>query len=121
MIKDKILFGQISKWNSDKSSSFPVINLIEGGFYLGTKEAINNFETNFWEIHDERFDKGLFIGKDQIIMNIISSTKSNETVRLQTWNLNCKNTIDFWFFYQYFLSSNQFYECIQPREQLLII
>lgn len=94
IIKDKILFGQISKTNSDKSSSFPEIELIEGGFYLGTKKAINKFETNFWQIHDERFDKGLFIGKDQTMMNIISSIKSNEIVRLQTWNLNCKNAID---------------------------
>ena len=57
-------------------------------------------------------EKGLFVGKDQKIMNFfIFKTTRNQVVRLPTWKLNCKNSnYDKWFFYQKYFSSNKFYD-----------
>ena len=85
---------------------------------MGSKKAINNFEKLFWHFHDERFLNGLFIGKDQTIMNIIAYKMPQSIVILNTWDIEC--SVDVWFFYQYFLASHQFYKCKQPKEKLLI-
>jgi hypothetical protein len=79
------------------------------------------FENSFWNLHDERLDKKLFIGKDQIIMNIIAFNSTKSIYRLQTWNLKCKIDVDEWFFYQYYFSSADYYPCENKREFLLLI
>jgi hypothetical protein len=119
LIKDRILFGQLS--NGEKSIYFPFVNLIEGTFFMGSKIAISNFETYFWQIHDKRFDQGLFIGKDQTIMNIFAfkSNKSHLIARLKASNTNCIKQVNIWFFYQYYLASNKYFAC-KNREQILI-
>ena len=114
----RILFGQITNRNQEKSIQFPAVNWIGGGFFMGSKIALNNFENAFWRIHDKRFDEGLFIGKDQTIMNIIALNLPQSIVKLNTWDIDCD--LDVWFFYQYFFASDQFYKCKLPKEKLLI-
>jgi len=120
LIKDKILFGQISNWYSEDSQNFPQCDIIEGGFFMGTAKALDNFENRFWHLHDQRLKQGLFVGKDQTKMNLLvfNSTMKMSIARLKTWDVGC--TVDMWFFYQYYLADDHFYECKQPREQLLI-
>ena len=124
ILKNKILFGQITNSNLERSNSFPFVKIIEGGFFMGSNKALDNFENDFWNLHDKRIEKGLFIGKDQIIMNLISFdsniTKKSEIVKLKTWNLECKNRVDEWFFYQYYFANDQYYLCLHPKEKLLI-
>jgi len=111
LIMDKILFGQIS--NSENNSNFPFVDCIQGTFFMGTKVGIYNFEKYFWQIHDQLFDKGLFIGKDQTIMNILAfkSNKSHLIAKLIASRTNCIKQVDIWFFYQYYLASNKYYTC----------
>ena len=124
ILKNKILFGQITNSNLERSNSFPLVDIIEGTFFIGSKQALDNFEYDFWNLHDQRLEKDLFIGKDQTIMNLISFdsniTKKSEIVKLQTWNLKCKNRVDEWFFYQYYFANDQYYLCLHPKEKLLI-
>ena len=89
---------------------------------MGSKLAISNFEANFWRIHDERFDQGLFIGKDQTIMNLFAfkSNKSHLIARLKASSSTCLKTVNKWFFYQYYLASNKYYSC-NNREKLILI
>ena len=121
LIKNRILLSQIS--NSENSVSFPYVDIIEGGFFMGSKIAISNFETYFLQIHDKRFDQGLFIGKDQTIMNIFAfkSNKSHLIARLKASNTNCIKQINIWFFYQYYLASNKYYACNDRKENLIVI
>lgn len=126
ILKDKILFSQISNFSLEKSKSFPVIDLIEGGFFMGSNKAISNLEFDFWKLHDERLVKGYFIGKDQTIMNILAYNSYNSSrskiARLQAWNslTDCSFKIDKWFFYQYFLANDEYYLCNGNKETLVI-
>jgi hypothetical protein len=120
IIKDNVLFGQITNSKLEVSQNFPWVNIIEGGFFMGNSIAISNFEKNFWNLHDERLSKKLFIGKDQIIMNIITFNLSKSIYRLQTWDLECEFKVDKWFFYQYYFANDEYYLCKKNRELLLL-
>jgi len=61
-LNNKILFAQITNSNLEKSPHFPFVNLIEGGFFMGCAEAIEEFSNSFWRIHDQFLNEGLFIG-----------------------------------------------------------
>lgn len=120
-IKDKILIGQVKDLTLLNNSKFPDVDLIQGGFFLGSKKAIEILYKNFWNIHDERMDKNLFVGIDQNIMNILAFEKySKSVVRLKSWYNGCKSKTNIWFFYQKYLASDDFYGCSQ-RESLLIV
>ena len=122
LIKDKILFGQISNSGLETSTKFPVCDIIEGTFFMGNAKAIRNFEKEFWRLHDLRIEQGLFVGKDQTIMNLIAfnSSMAYSTARLRTWKLGCVQPVNVWFFYQYFFAKDSYYECERPRENFLI-
>lgn len=121
LLDNRILFGQISnlfikKWLFGHDGDF-----IEGGFFMGSKQAIKNFEFNFWNLHDERLEQNLFVGKDETLMNILTfEKKTNSIVRLNTQNECSKNYFDIWFFYQYFLASDLYYNCKILRKDLLL-
>ena len=85
---------------------------------MGSTKALSNFENLFWCFHDERLAKGLFIGKDQTIMNMIALNMPQSIVKLQTWDTDF--SVNEQFLYQYYLASDQFYECKQPKEEFLI-
>lgn len=116
-LEDRILFGEIA--NVKLEASKPDVNWIEGGFFLGSPMALNNFETAFWRIHDQRFEQGLFIGKDQTMMNLVATETPKKIVKLKAWDSGCP--VDVWFFYQYFFAADQFYfsKCKRSREELI--
>jgi hypothetical protein len=124
LIQDKILFGQVSDLNIQNSriNDINLVAIIEGTFFMGSRIAISNFETHFWQIHDKLFDQGLFIGKDQTIMNIFAfkSNKSHLIARLKASNTNCIKQVNIWFFYQYYLASNKYYACNDRKENLIV-
>ena len=121
-LKNKILFAQITNSeNIQLSESFPSVDLIEGGFFMGSQKAVNEFEENFWAVHDVRFDQGLFVGKDQHIMNWLAfKEKPTQIARLKTWLHQCEHSVDVWFFYQNFLASDHIYKCWKPRQNLIV-
>ena len=122
ILSDKILLGQLrhEKKAFKRKSKYPDLDLIEGGFFMGSQKALRHFNEEFWRIHDDRFDKGLFVGKDQVLMNIYAYNMSN-SVKLDIWRRNCFSNLNKWFFYQNFLASNKYYPCDGKRESLLSI
>ncbi len=120
LIQDRILLSQIS--DLQKNIYFPFVDIIQAGFFMGSKIAISNFEASFWEIHDQHFDNGLFIGKEQTTINIFAfkKNKSNPIAILKSSNTNCMKKVDVWFFYQYYLASNKYYICNNRTQHLLI-
>ncbi len=83
-LKDRILFGSINPYNEISYS--PNKDCIEGTIFAGSKIALKNLYDRFYQIHDERLNKGLFIGKEQIIYNIIAFEKNkNLTIKLKTY------------------------------------
>ena len=101
-LNDRILFGQIYTFDKFKSSKvLENSDFIQGGFFAGTAKALQDFYTNYFSIHDERLSKGLFIGKEQILMNLVSFVFFNQSVvRLHTRGLPCSFNYDPWFFFQ---------------------
>ena len=121
LLNDKILFGQLShESNALRNKNFPDVDLIEGGFFMGSQRALNHFKDNFWRIHDERLERGLFVGKDQLVMNIYAYNMSN-SVKLDIWRKNCSLDLNGWFFYQNYLALKKYYDCTGDRESLLSI
>ena len=86
---------------------------------MGNKNAIQWFENNFWNLHDSRMKKNYFIGKDETLMNLLAFEPKtmHSIVRLNADN-DCIH--ERWFFYQYFLASDYYYECFLNRNKLLM-
>ena len=126
-LNGKVLLGQLVDEKEllldETSRQFPDVDLIEGTFFMGSKEALHYFKDRFWLIHDQRMKKGEFVGKDQTIMNLFAFQKQtvNESVKLDIWRRKCEKRIDPWFFYQNFLASDTYYPCEDVRETLLSI
>lgn len=106
-IKDRALMGLINGLSYKPGT---INDYIEGGFFGGSKTAIENLFNNFYDIHDERFEKGLFVGKDQTIMNILAFERHKSSVSLldaYKYSNNCKCfggsifncNYDKWFFF----------------------
>jgi hypothetical protein len=114
--QNRILFGQIS----DNLKETERNSIIEGGFFSGNKVAVDTLYKNYYTIHDKRLKEGLFVGNDQILMNILAFKEFNETVvKLRTWDIKCKMSYDQWFFYQYFFAQKQDFKCLNNKFSLL--
>ncbi|CAF0935603.1 unnamed protein product [Brachionus calyciflorus] len=112
-IGNNILFGQI---NDEKGLYH---DLIEGGFFAGTSEALKILTESFYNLHDLMIEKGEFIGKDQTMMNKLAfSLIKDKVIRLRTWDLECDSHYDKWFFYQIYLS--KIYSCKNDRLSILM-
>ena len=89
---------------------------------MGNAKAIKDYAVHFWNLHDERFKKGYFIGKDETLMNIlIFERMPNQFVRLKSQNECIHKNVNIWFYYQYFLASDFFFDCLIDRDEFLII
>lgn len=79
------------------------IDLIVGGFFGGTRQAVSWWSNMFYETHDAMMDKGYFVGKDQTIMNyILLRHKSKFFVSyLQTYRgmIGIKDCDNAWFYF----------------------
>jgi hypothetical protein len=114
--QNRILFGQIS----DNLNDLERNDIIEGTFFSGNKVAVDQFYKNYYAIHDRRLKEGLFVGKDQILMNLLAFCEFNETVvKLRTWDIKCNLNIHIWFFYQYFFAQKKDFKCLNNRFSLL--
>ena len=93
-----------------------------GGFFAGSASAIKTAYENFYNLHDEWMDKGIFIGKDQLIMGEMAFVRNkNSIARLRTTNLNCSIKYNRWFFYQYYLARDNEYICSENRLSIIYL
>ena len=115
----RILFGQVNSKLSRPLSSLN--NFVEGGFFAGSPKAIQFFTSKFYDIHDELFQQGVFIGKDQTMMNIFAKKRfANHSARFRSPYrfFKCLTEDGRWFFYQYYFSridAND--KCIGDRDR----
>jgi hypothetical protein len=116
-LNERVLFGQLSGFK--QFNEFEAI--IEGTFYAGSRKALRDFYQHQFAVHDERLAKGIHIGNDQHVMNLLAFRYFNSTVvRLQAFNLGCQFNYDVWFFYQLFFSPNPDHHCTQDRLTFVI-
>ena len=118
-LKGRILFGQTAQ--VDNETAVEILgDFIEGTFYAGSPQSIISYAKLFYDVHDKRFKEGLFVGKDQTIMNYIAyKTEPKNYVRLRTLEMHVcnenqtdkNNYYDLWFFYQQYFSSTNFFKC----------
>ena len=108
-VNNRLVLGLV---DNIKYHTNPLNDLIEGGFFAGSIISLSTFETNFYEIHDERLYKGLFIGKDQTITNILGFEKHPNTITfLYSYKFSnfCSCSGDNWILYSilnYFRCTN---------------
>jgi hypothetical protein len=95
-------------------------DLIQGTFFAGSSVAVANWARNFYALHDEMFDKGDFVGKDQTLFNVIAFQRNPEsTVKLKTYqNDGC--LYNSWFFFQPYFAQDEDYHCPVDRFTLLL-
>jgi hypothetical protein len=123
-LNGRLLFGQTAHVNNESEVNING-NYIEGGFFAGTPQAIIEYAKLFYEVHDKRFTEGLFIGKDQTIMNYIAyKTNPKNYVRLRTLDMHVCNQnpndkkiyFDLWFFYQHYFSKQIIFNCSYDKK-----
>ena len=105
--KDKILLGLISPLKSnlgraDFDESPVVGNYVGGGFFAGNADAVRRFHDKFWYYHNLYLGKGIFIGKDQTLMNSIVLRDGNVTVMES--HLSSPECGDKWFYFLQFFA-----------------
>jgi hypothetical protein len=114
--RDRILLSQVFA----NVTKLDVNDIIEGGFFAGTRNAIRQFTHHFYFIHDYRLDLKLFAGVDQQILNLLAFQQAPQSVlRFKAWEIQCNGSTDFWFVYQFYLASSSEFTC--PLNKLSFI
>lgn len=104
-LKDRVLFSQVRDSVADPYDARS--EFIEGGFFAGSPKALDFFYTKFYEMHDEFLDLGLFIGKDQMLMNVMVKVRHADRICklwLEPFRIQCLPKKDAWFVYQDYLA-----------------
>ena len=113
-----MLFGQVSEVGKGKFNLKS--DIIQATFFAGSSQALQAYSQAYFAMHDEWFDKGDFVGKEQNLMNGVvfgQTNMSNQSVRLMAWRLpmcteyDQEQPFDVWFVYQRYLASESFYRC----------
>lgn len=119
-LDNRFLYGQVGwpqKFKRNKNA-----NIIQGTFFAGSSKAVENIYDQYFRLHDEWLDKGLFIGKEQNLMNEVALSRATSLVaRLKTHNLDCNNkTYSIWFFYQFYFAHSNYFICNGEKLNYLI-
>ena len=104
-LRDRILFSQVRDSLPDPYDVRG--EYIEGGFFAGSSKALHFFYDKFYELHDEFLDLGLFIGKDQMMMNVMVKVRHADKICklwLESFRTQCVPKKDAWFVYQDYLA-----------------
>ena len=119
-IDDYPLFGQVNFL----VNNYPWDDLIQGTWFAGTARALADFERAYYTVHDKRIDDGLFVGKEQALMNLVvfgdDETRTKRYInstRLKLWEL--KECYDEWFVYQLYFAGDSYYNCGRDRLSLI--
>ena len=112
-LKDRMLFGQVSHSVNDLFSSINN-DFIQGTFFAGSFKAIDFYQNAYYQIHDEFLAEGLFVGKDQVIMNVfavLKYPKQSCMIWLPQIVSDCLRHFNIWFFYQLYLQRSPSGQC----------
>lgn len=118
-LNDRALYGHINEQSANEMVNIFHDN-IEGTFFAGSKKALEKLFDAYYRVHDDFYENGIFVGKDQTIMNYLAFYFSKQLiVKLQTTRLNCSDWYDKWFFYQYYFAHRDEYICSEDRLSIL--
>ena len=112
IVKDRMVFGLIG---NDPFGSFPQvydvdrfrIDMIQGGFFIGSVNIIPAYYKAFWALHDMSLEEKKFVGKDQHLMNNLVTTSFRDYAAV----IDARGTEscnDPWFYFISFLGN----ECV---------
>lgn len=105
-LNHRVLFGKMNREPTGPILSSKT-DFVQGGFFAGSQQALARYALKFYEIHDEHLTKGVFVGKDQTIMNIFSVMLHPELSCL-LWEPHlddkCIRNFGIWFFYQFYFA-----------------
>lgn len=78
----RMVFSMVARHRYHRAADLVPITFdwIQGGFYGGDRRAIIAFFANFWAVHDALALKGFFVGKDQILINVVFAYGPNSWV-----------------------------------------
>lgn len=88
-------------------------DIIQGGFFGGKKDGIVQFTKLFYSMHDDLIMKGLFVGKEQTLLNLLILKDPNLYIALDT----TQSCGDPWFFFQQALSIKEVDRCNVTLQQ----
>jgi hypothetical protein len=117
VLKNRILLGLINPMNLSHLNVHH--DLIQATFFAGSSVAVANWARDYYAAHDERFGKGDFVGKEQILFNVVAFQSNPEsTVELKTYQNNgC--LYNSWFFFQPYFAQDEDYHC--PFDKLTLL
>lgn len=106
--EDKLMAGLISPLNIPPfSNSTPELTIeteiVQAGFFGGSKSAVTWFSHEFTRLHDFHFSRGHFIGIEQIVMNSVVLTNPSRFILLLAYNI-AKECGDKWFYFHQYLA-----------------
>jgi hypothetical protein len=117
-INDKMLYGQV---DVSKKAFSVTHDVIQATFFAGSAKAIKAIYEDYFALHDDMLDNGLFVGKEQNLMNILTFYKSSKKiVKLKAHHLDCSIWYDKWFFYQYYFAKQDDYICNENKFSILL-
>jgi hypothetical protein len=117
-LDNRMLFGQVKE--VEKGVFNPKRDIIEGTFFAGSSKALRIYAKAFYDLHDKWLDQGMFVGKDQSMINELvfrEPQMRNQSVRITAWQLpmctqfDQNQKFDEWFVYQRFFAKQLFYNC----------
>ena len=104
--------------------NFTLDDLIQATWFAGSHNALTNYYKIYYNLHDERIDKDLFVGKEQPQMSLVifgpersGKNRLLNSTRLRLWDTNI--CADPCFFYQKYFTQPGGYKCDKDRMSML--
>lgn len=117
LLRDRILYGQINFIPSHRNLVI-TDEYIQGTFFAGSKKALQLLVKNYFDVHDEFFKSGKFVGNEEIIMNYLTFYATKDfIVRLKT--IQCSSEKNKRYFYQYYFANTYPFVCDEDRYSIL--
>lgn len=97
VLEPQVILEAISMVPSQRN--FNPLRDIFAGIFGGTRESLTWFHDEFYKLHNERIDKGIFVGKDQTMINILAMRHPNRFSAILCYTASKS---DPWFYFQAF-------------------
>jgi len=86
------------------------LDILIGTFFGGTAKAIQSWSKMYYEVHEDFLNKGLFVGKEQNLMNYVAIKLKNEIIVTTAFGENYDYKGNVWFYFQdWYANENERY------------
>jgi len=111
--KECIVLSMIRNFDNKKCTVFR--NHIEGGFILGTIQSLKFWWMEFMKVHDLFIEYGVFVGRDQTLMNLIVLQQMQTSKILLLISTSDECGIHKWSQFQLFYSGSKAAASLQTK------